>query len=232
LSIKMVKEGKVYDTKVHCNDVSSGAKEEFACDECDRIFSTKSGRSRHKSTTHKKDNVKKEEIMKRNRSVPEKSNSSNFKCKDCTYTARSKWALKAHMNHKHKEPTSPNDKKPRVGNDVVKTILTEVVQSIDSEEKNDIKSMTTIEPSQEFLMNTAVSLAEMLDNVADHIDEEEMDEDDGMEELENRLDILRGDKPRNKKEFEDEPQNTLVTLPLKDVEELRFKLRNLESKRC
>ena len=88
--------------------------------------------------------------------------------------------------------------------------------------------MTTIEPSQDFLMNAGVSLAEMLDNVVDHIGEEEMDEDDGMEELENRLDILRGDKPRNKNGIVDEPENALVTLPLKDVEELRFKLRNLE----
>ena len=38
--------------------------------------------------------------MKRNRSVQEKSNSSNFKCNMCTYSAKSKWALKAHVNHK------------------------------------------------------------------------------------------------------------------------------------
>ena len=220
----MVKEEKVYDTKMHCND----AKVEFACDECDRKFTTKSGRSRHKSTTHRKETVKKEDIMKRTRSVPEKTNSSNFKCKDCTYTSRSKWALKAHLNHKHKEPTSPNDKKPRFVNDVVKNILTEVVQNMDLEEKNESKNKTTIEPSQEFLLNTANSLAEMLDNVANHIDEEEMEEADDMEELENRLDILRGDKPRNKKADVEEPANTLVTLPLKDVEDLRCKLRNLE----
>ena len=65
----------------------------------------------------------------------------------------------------------------------MKNILTEVVQSKDLEEKNENKSMTTVEPSQEFLMITAVSLAEMLDNMADHIDEENMDEDNVMEEL-------------------------------------------------
>jgi hypothetical protein len=50
-----------------------------------------------------------------------------------------------------------------------------------------------------------------------------------MEELEDRLDILRGDKPRNKKAVvEEDSENTLITLPLKDVEEMRLKLRNLE----
>ena len=83
---------------------------------------------------------------------------------------------------------------------MVKNILTEVAQSIDIEEKNENKSMTTIEPSQEFLMNTAVSLAEMLDNMADHIDEQNMDDDDGMEELENRLDILRRNKPKKRRQ--------------------------------
>ena len=40
---------------------------------------------------------------------------------------------------------------------------------------------------------------------------------------------MRGDEPRNKKNvFDDELENTLITLPLKDVEDLRFKVRNLD----
>ena len=39
---------------------------------------------------------------------------------------------------------------------------------------------------------------------------------------------MRGDDPRNKQVVDDDKENTLVTLPLKDVEELRQKLRNLE----
>jgi hypothetical protein len=167
-------------------------------------------------------------MMKRTRSVPEKTNSINFKCKECDYSARSKWALKAHINHKHQEPTSPDEKKPRVGAVVVKDILSEVVQNIAMEEESDNKIKTTIEPTMDFLTNTAVTLAEMLDNIAGQIDENQEDEDDDTEELENRLDILRGDKPRNMKDDEAVLENTLVTLPLKDVEELRLKLRSLE----
>ena len=37
------------DTNKHCNDVSSGAEMKFECDECDRKFTTKQGRSRHKT---------------------------------------------------------------------------------------------------------------------------------------------------------------------------------------
>ena len=80
-----------------------------------------------------------------------------------------------------------------------------------------------------FLTNTAATLAEMLDSIADQIDEKQEDEDDDMTELEDRLDILRGDQPRNQRMVvDDDSENTLVTLPLKDVEELRLKLRNLE----
>ena len=193
----------MFDTKKHCNDVSSGAKVEFECDECDRKFTTKQGRSRHKTMTHtKKENKKKEEMMKRTRSVPEKTNSINFKCKECAYSARSKWAPKAHINHKHQKPTSPDEKKPRVGAVVVKDILSEVVKNIAMEEESDNKIKTTIEPTIDFLTNTAVTLAEMLDNIAGQIDENQEDEDDDTEELENRLDILRGDKPRNMKDDE------------------------------
>ena len=67
----------------------------------------------------------------------------------------------------------------------------------------------------------------MLDNIADQIEDNE-DEDDDTEELEDRLDILRGDKPRNKKLVDNKSENTLVTLPLEDVEELRRRLRNME----
>ena len=67
----------------------------------------------------------------------------------------------------------------------------------------------------------------MLDNITDQIEDNE-DEDDDTEELEDRLDILRGDKPRNKKLVDNKSENTLVTLPLEDVEELRRRLRNME----
>ena len=169
-------------------------------------------------------------MIKRNRSVQEKSKSINFKCNVCTYSAKSKWALKAHVNHKHKEPTSPNEKKPRIGAEVVENILSEVVQSVAMEIESGSRSKTTIEPTKDFLTNTAATLAEMLDNIADQIDQNpDEEEDDDMTELEDRLDILRGDEPRNKKVIgDDDAENTLVTLPLKDVEELRLKLRNLE----
>ena len=220
------------DSNKHCNDVSSGAKLEFECDECERSFTTKQGRSRHKTVTHK--NEKKEELMKRARSVKEeKPNSSNL-CEECSYSARSKWALKAHISHKHQGPTSPNEKKPKMSSElrmlsseIIDDIILKVVHSIHKEEETANKNKTTIEPTVEFLTNTAVTLAEMLDNIADQIDDE--DEHDDTEELENRLDILRGDKPRNKKLFIDnDVENTLVTLPLKDVEDMQLKLRMLE----
>ena len=89
---------------------SPGASLNFECNECDRKFTTKQGMNRHKTVAHKKENDKKEEMMKRARSVEEKIDSSN-KCEVCNYKCRSKWALKAHINHKHKEPTSPNRRK-------------------------------------------------------------------------------------------------------------------------
>ena len=70
------------DTKKHCNDVSSGAWVEFNCDECDRKFTTKQGRNLHKTVIHKKTKDKKEDIIKRNRSVEDKPAVSNFKCDD------------------------------------------------------------------------------------------------------------------------------------------------------
>ena len=198
----------------------------FECDECDRKFTTKQGKNMHKTKTHTK---QKDEAMKRARSLHEKTNLSDFQCDKCTYSARSKWALKAHVNHKHKEPTSPNEKKPRIGTEVVENILLEVVENITMEDERMKKSKTAIEPTKDFLTNTAVTLAEMLDSIADQIDENQEDEDDDMTELEDRLDILRGDQPRNQRMVvDDDSENTLVTLPLKDVEELRLKLRNLE----
>ena len=61
-----------------------------------------------------------------------------------------------------------------------------------------------------------------LHNIADEIQENPVDgvddfSDDDTEELENRLDIIRGDQPRHKKIVEDNSENTLVTLPLKVV---------------
>jgi hypothetical protein len=118
--------------------------------------------------------------MKTTRSVYEKTNLSDFQCDKCTYSARSKWALKAHVNHKHKEPTSPKEKKPRIGTEVVENILLEVVENITMEDERMKKSKTAIEPSKDFLTNTAVTLAEMLDSIADQIDENQEDEDDDM----------------------------------------------------
>ena len=195
----------------------------FECDECGRKFTSKQGRTRHKTVTHKK-----ERFIKRERSVQEKNNFGTFKCDFCNYTYRSKWALKAHMNHKHKEPTSPNEKKPKIATDLVNNILSGIIENIDKEENTlDNKKMTTIEPTQDFLTNTAKTLAEMLEDVSDHIEVDE-DENEEMEELEDRLDILRGDEPRNNRVTNIDNENTLITLPLKDVEELRNKLRNLE----
>ena len=51
----------MFDTQKQCNDVSSGERVEYNCDECERKFTTKQGRSRHKTMTHtRKENVKKE----------------------------------------------------------------------------------------------------------------------------------------------------------------------------
>ena len=212
---------------------ASGAVLDFECDECERKFSTKQGRTRHKTMTHTKprENNKKVDALKRTRSIAEK-NSSNS-CVKCSYSSRSKWALKAHINHKHKEPTSPNEKKPRISTEVkevVETILSEVVENITNAFEKDDKQKITIEPTMDFLTNTAATLAEMLDSVADHVEDVQGDDSD-MEELEDRLDILRGDRPRNRRVIADqEGETTLVTLPLKDVEELRLRLRNLEDK--
>ena len=168
-------------------------------------------------------------MLKRNRSVEEKTSSNyNHECKDCNYKSKSKWALKAHINHKHKEPTSPNEKKPKISSEVVNNILSEVVNKIPKEYFTENKKKTAIEPTKHFLTNTAATLAEMLDDIADQIEVDNEDEDDDTEELEDRLDILTGDKPRNKKWVDDKSENTLVTLPLEDVEELRRKLRNME----
>ena len=167
----------------------------------------------------------KEEILKRARSVEDKTKVCNFKCEHCSYTCRSTWALKAHINHKHNEPTSPNEKKPKVSaesklmrmisSEIINEVVSEVACSEFKEEEMENKK-TPIEPTKEFLTNTAVTLAEMLDNITGHIHNEDENEVDETEELEDRLDMLRGDTPRNKNYTVDEDvENTLVTLPLK-----------------
>ena len=217
----------------HSKDVNSGAVLNFECEECGRKFTTKPGCSRHKPVVHKKD-----EILKRARSVEDKTKVCNFKCEHCSYTCRSTWALKAHINHKHEEPTSPNEKKPKVSaesklmrmisSEIINEVVSEIACSDFKEEEMENKK-TPIEPTKEFLTNTAVTLAEMLDNIAGQIDNEGENEEDETKELENRLDMLRGDIPRNMKNtFDEDVENTLVTLPLKDVEVLRLKVRNLE----
>ena len=55
------------------------------------------------------------------------------------------------------------------------------------EEQPGNKSKTTIKPTRDFLANTAETLAEMLDSIADQIDEKQDDDDDDeSKELENR----------------------------------------------
>ena len=71
----------------HCNNISSGASLNLECDECDRKFTTKQGRNRHKTVGHKKENEKRDEVMKRNRSLEEKTINCN-ECKECNYTSR------------------------------------------------------------------------------------------------------------------------------------------------
>ena len=76
--------------------------------------------------------------------------------------------------------------------EIVNDIVSEVVQNTSEEETG--KKKTPIEPTKDFLTNTAKTLAEMLDDIADEIhDEDEIEE---TEQLENRLDILRGDNVR------------------------------------
>ena len=91
---------------------------------------------------------------------------------------------------------------------IVEDIISEVVQNIPvlMEEDCENKSKTTIEPTKDFLTNTAVTLAEMLDDIADQINENTETDDDDNEtiDLANRLDILRGDQPRNKNVVDDE----------------------------
>ena len=111
-----------------------------------------------------------------------------------------------------------------ISTEILNEVVSEVVCS--EEEFNNMK--TPIEPTKEFLTNTAMTMAEMLDNIADQIDDICENDDDDTEDLENRLDILRGDTPRHKKVVEDSQDNTLISLPLKVNEDLRFKHRNLE----
>ena len=62
---------------------ASGAVLDFDCDECDRKFTTKQGRNRHKTMTHTKprENNKKVDVLKRTRSIAEKNNSNSYvKC--------------------------------------------------------------------------------------------------------------------------------------------------------
>ena len=71
--------------------------------------------------------------------------------------------------------------------EVVKNILTEVVNNItkeeEMEEEMENKIKTAIEPTKDFLTNTAVTWAEMIDDIADQIEEVDQDEFDDTEEL-------------------------------------------------
>ena len=181
---------------------------DFECDECDRSFKTKQGMNQHKTKMHRK--ADREENMKRMRS--EEKQVGKIKCKNCAYECKSEFALKTHKSHAHKELSSPENKK----------------QKTDETEKGSDIEMKTIEPTQEFLTKTAITLAEALDDIQDRIDddrtddEEDEDLDDG--ELTRRLLAL---KDTGKPKCEDD---YLVTLPIKDVEELRVKLLNSENK--
>ena len=83
--------------------------------------------------------------------------------------------------------------------------------------------MKTIEPTKQFLTNTAKTLAEMLDKVQDSIDDEEYEEDDEQRELNERFLKIKEDAKCKE-------DDTLVTLPFQEVLDLRDKLRNAELK--
>ena len=179
---------------------------DFECEECKRRFNTKQGMNQHKTKTHRK--AGRAENMKRMRS--EEKQLEKIKCKNCAYECKSEFALKTHKSHAHKEVSSPENKK----------------QKTDESEKSLEIEMKTIEPTQEFLTKTAKTLAEALDAIQDKIDDDEEDEAEEIEdeELTRRLMELRDTgKPKSEDDY-------LVTVPVKDVEELRIKLRNAELK--
>ena len=129
----------------------------FECDECDRIFKTRQGMNQHKTKMHRK--VGRDESIKRMRSEEEQL--EKIKCKDCTYECKSEFALKTHKSHAHKEASSPENKK----------------QKTDKTENSSDIEMKTIEPTKEFLNQTAKTLAEALDAIQDKIDDEEQEEE-------------------------------------------------------
>ena len=77
-----------------------------------------------------------------------------------------------------------------ISSEIMNEVVSEVACSDFKEEEMENKK-TPIEPPKEFLTNTAVTLAEMLDNIASQIDNEGENEEDETKELENRLDVLR-----------------------------------------
>jgi len=186
----------------------------FQCDECDKSFTTKQGKSLHITLMHKKG---KEETMKRQRSETE--DKEKYKCKNCHYECKSEYALKTHMSHAHKEAPSPENKKQKIDD----------IENVGSDNQIEMK---TIEPSQEFLAHTAKTLAEMLDAVQDDIDKDEDDTDTDQEdeeieqeELTKRLLALKG--PERTK-LDDEEM--YVTLLVTEVADLKQNLRDAEFK--
>ena len=140
-----------------------------------------------------------------------------IKCKDCTYECKSEFALKTHKSHAHKEASSPENKK----------------QKTDKTENSSDIEMKTIEPTKEFLNQTAKTLAEALDAIQDKIDDEEQEEEKTEDEEQSEEEIEDEELTRRLMELRDtgKPKcedDFLVTLPVKDVEELRIKLRNKE----
>ena len=170
--VKNHSEGK--GTKEEKKEETEDIKKEpkFECEECERSFTTKQGRNLHVTMKHRKAEEKaKKKTMKRERSVEQKGD--KCKCKLCDYKCNSRFALKTHISQTHKEPISPQNKKQKT-DDVVEKIIAEVVNTVIEEPK----SLKTIEPSKKFLTNTAKTLAEMLDGVADNIDDVEIDADE------------------------------------------------------
>ena len=222
-------ETKKSETISNKEDDTMDVEKPFKCEECQRNFKTKQGMKLHITMKHRKaEEREKKQNMKRTRSVEQKLDRN--KCKICDFKSKSQFAFKTHMNIKHKEPTSPENKKLKTG-DVVEEIISEMVNSVTEKPK------TVLEPSKEFLTKTANDLAQMLDDMAGDIDDvedindidEDIDEEDelSLTELSERLEILKGNaKETKKKSMQDFVEDdAFVTIPLKDIDDLRIELR-------
>jgi len=223
--------GEAHTKKEIKEDIKKELEEKsFKCNECERHFKTKQGMNLHVTMKHRRaeEKAKKGKNLKRQRSVKQKQ--ERYNCKHCDIKCKTQPALNTHMNHDHKDSASPEHKKLK-SDTVVADILSEVVDMVVEEPTN----KTTIEPSQEFLTYTAKTLSQMLDDAAENIDDDEdedLEDEISFTDLNERLNVLRGDaKERKKNSMQDFlEEDAMVTLPLKDVEELRIKLQEASTK--